>query len=148
MTETGESERLVAARRRMLLWYLPGTAVFFASIALRYAFPAWARTPVGMGFPLFSGAAFFVAMAMLTLLMVKIRRVKPEVVQAFNDERVEQARLLGWRDAFWAVLISEGVWVGVLAVWPQLVPPSVVAVVTMAVACLVSVGSFLWRDRE
>ena len=146
--EANALETLVAERRRLLLWYMPGTALFLGSMALHYAFPQWADSGPMIALSLIGGLAFAISMMHLTVFILKTVFRKDTVARALNDERVEQARLLAWRDAFFAVVASQSVWLGVLAFPSQRVPASVVVVVTIAIACLVSAGSFLWRDRE
>ena len=144
--ETNELEKLVTERRQMLLWAIPGGVLFLGVMLAQYAFPQLTETRWFAPVSLVCSIPFLVWCVRFPFWMWRAYRNRP-AWKALNDERIEENRRRGWTAGFWAMYISQGIWIAVFSVKPSLVAPIVVAIATIFIGFTVSLIVFFRREE-
>lgn len=143
---TNIKDSLDRSRRQALLGFVIGYSTWQVTILLDqfFHFAAGLRLAVlGLGF---AGWGYWVIQLLRVRRIRKMLRQQPQLVNALNDEYVQQKRLKTWAVAVCAVLICQA---GIIFVnWLAPFDAGIGAQITILVAVTSSTGAFLYFDRE
>jgi len=145
---TGDDvEKMLNLRRQMLISGLIGFPMFLG------AQMAMLRTTGGefRGLPgvlaVIGAAICGISMVLLVALMVRFR-ARPDLAKRLADELWWANRYKAAMFAFIALIDIQGVGVGLLTRWPEMMSPAMLAYLNLIVGFTAFVGAFLYLDGK
>jgi hypothetical protein len=134
------------SRHQVLLGLVIGYSAMQATVLINQV---W-HLPIGLRLAILGlglvGCGYWGLQLLRMLQIERMLRKQPQLADALNDEYVQQKRWKAWKVAFCAILVCQAVIILINLLAPF--DAGIGALITIWVAVVSSIGTFLYFDRE